>query len=362
LKFEWRRSSPDRNDRVEKEEDGTTTTQFFHDGLNPIQESNSSTGVANLLTGLRVGRRMSKTVSGTTTQYLYDRLNPVQELNGTGGVVANLLTGLRIDEYFTRTDNSNNVSTFVADALGSTIGLVGSAQAIASNYTYQPFGATTSGGTTNGNLYEFTGRENDATGLYFYRARYYSPTFQRFIAQDPMDFLAGNLNLYGYASNNPTNFRDPLGLWVFGIGLNGGAGVGGAGGSWTRELVFDSEGGVGIATTTCGGGIATVASAGVGGAVSYNPNLSSISDLSGSSLEVGSAFPAGEGVGAGFSFTFQNKSCGKSSVGVNAYFGAAAGFPPGVPITPSGMGCHTRVQPISWTISGLSGSEVPSLP
>jgi hypothetical protein len=82
LKFEWRRSSPDRNDRVGKEEDGTTTTQFLYDGLNPIQESNSSTGVANLLTGLRV------------------------------------------DEYFSRTDTAT--STFLADALGSTIGMVGS--------------------------------------------------------------------------------------------------------------------------------------------------------------------------------------------------------------------------------------------
>jgi len=35
---------------------------------------------------------------------------------------------------------------------------------------------------------EFTGRENDGTGLYFYRARYYNPTFQRFIAQDPIGF------------------------------------------------------------------------------------------------------------------------------------------------------------------------------
>jgi hypothetical protein len=52
-------------------------------------------------------------------------LNPVQELNGkhNAAVVANLLTGLGIDEYFTRTDTAT--STFLADALGSTVGLVG---------------------------------------------------------------------------------------------------------------------------------------------------------------------------------------------------------------------------------------------
>lgn len=54
---------------------------------------------------------------------------------------------------------------------------------IATNYTYQPFEATTIGGATNGNTYQFTGRENDGTGLYFYRSRYYSPNVQRFNAQ-----------------------------------------------------------------------------------------------------------------------------------------------------------------------------------
>jgi hypothetical protein len=37
------------------------------------------------------------------TDFVYDRLNPVQEKNGAT-VTANLLTGLGIDEFFTRTD------------------------------------------------------------------------------------------------------------------------------------------------------------------------------------------------------------------------------------------------------------------
>ena len=113
------------------------------------------------------------------------------------------------------------------DALGSTIGLVGSAQAIATSYTYQPFGATTVGGAVNGSSFEFTGRENDSTGLYFNRERYYSPTFQRFIAQDPIGLNGGDENLYAYVGNSSTNINDPLGrsisvfdrstgtIWVF---------------------------------------------------------------------------------------------------------------------------------------------------
>ncbi len=160
------------------------------------------------------GRRQTK-VTATARQYLYDGLNPVQELTGATppGVTANLLTGLRIDEYFTRTDSTGIVSTLLRDALGSTVGLVGQSNTIATSYAYQPFGATTVSGAANGNVYQFTGRENDGSpgGLYYYRARYYNPTYQRFVAQDPIDFRGG-LNLYSYVGNSPLNFSDWWGL------------------------------------------------------------------------------------------------------------------------------------------------------
>ena len=142
-----------------------------------------------------LGRRQAK-VTSTATQYLYDGLNPVQELNGATPPTptANLLTGLGIDEYFTRKDSSGNLSTLLTDALGSTVGLVGSAGAIATSYTYQPFGATTASGAGNSNSYEYTRRENDG-GAYFYRARYYSPSSQRFIEQDPIEFEARDTDL-----------------------------------------------------------------------------------------------------------------------------------------------------------------------
>ena len=173
------------------------------------------------------GRRMNKTVNGTTTQFLYDGLNPVQELNSSSAVAANLLTGLGIDEYFTRSDTSTGVtSTPLTDALGSTIGLVTANNGpIATNYTYQPFGATTASGSANGNSYQFTGRENDGTSLNYYRARYYSPTFQRFIAQDPIGFAGDDSNLYAYVGNDPVNFIDPIGNGKIGAVVGGAIGA-----------------------------------------------------------------------------------------------------------------------------------------
>ncbi|MGB6553287.1 MAG: hypothetical protein WBE78_07340, partial [Candidatus Binataceae bacterium] len=101
-----------------------------------------------------VGRRTGKTINGIATQLLYDALNPVQELQ-SGSPNANLLTGLNIDEYFQRTDSSGAMD-FLTDALGSTIGLTNSAGALATHYTYQPFGATMTNGTANANPYQFT--------------------------------------------------------------------------------------------------------------------------------------------------------------------------------------------------------------
>jgi len=60
--------------------------------------------------------------------------------------------------------------------------------------------------------FRFTAREFDQeTGLYYYRARYYDPKLGRFLSEDPIG-IAGGLNLYAYAGNDPVNGRDPFGL------------------------------------------------------------------------------------------------------------------------------------------------------
>ena len=120
-----------------------------------------------------VGRRRGKTISGTTTNYLYDGLNLVQELTSGGTPTADLLTGLGIDETLTRADGSGT-TTLLTDALGSTLALTDNSGSVQTSYTLEPFGATTVSGAASTNAAQFTGRENDGTGLYYYRARFYS--------------------------------------------------------------------------------------------------------------------------------------------------------------------------------------------
>ncbi|RQU35305.1 hypothetical protein DF142_27275, partial [Burkholderia cenocepacia] len=154
-------------------------------------------------------RRTGKTVNGTATNFLYDRLNVVQEL-ASGTPSANLLTGLGIDEVYGRTDGLG-ARSFITDALGSTVALIDASGAVKTSYAYEPYGNITASGESNANLAQYTGRENDGTGLYYYRARYYHPGFGRFVTEDPIG-LAGGGNLYAYVGGNPILFTDPYGL------------------------------------------------------------------------------------------------------------------------------------------------------
>ena len=55
----------------------------------------------------------------------------------------------------------------------------------------------------------YTGKEEDATGLYYFNARYYDPSIGRFITEDP---ARDGINWYTYCGNNPLSYTDPSGL------------------------------------------------------------------------------------------------------------------------------------------------------
>jgi RHS repeat-associated protein len=157
-----------------------------------------------------LGRRRTKSINGARTDFLYDDLNPVQEGVLPGTPSANLLTGLGIDEYLTRTDAAGALHV-LPDTLGSTLALADALGAVSTEYTYEPFGVTTANGASSVNSFQFTGREADGTGLYYYRARYYDPMRARFGSEDPLRLDSGDPNFYAYVGNSPVTFTDPLG-------------------------------------------------------------------------------------------------------------------------------------------------------
>ena len=171
-------------------------------------------------------RRRSKNIGGALTSFLYDGVNLVQELAGATPS-ANLLTSTSVEETLMRTDVSG-ARTVLVDALGSGLVLADGTGAALTDYTFDPFGGTTVSGAANTNSLQFTGRENDTTGLYLYRARYYHPRLQRFLSEDPIG-LTGGINGYSYVGNSPLNAIDPTGL----ITLP--ANPGGLGPEWTLD-------------------------------------------------------------------------------------------------------------------------------
>ena len=105
------------------------------------------------------------------------------------------------------TDANMNV-TSLADTSGDAL----------ERYVYEPYGRVTIynadwSSTRSSSLYSnrclYTGRDLDAeTGLYYYRARYYSADLGRFTGRDPIE---ADINLYRYCANNPLLYTDPTG-------------------------------------------------------------------------------------------------------------------------------------------------------
>jgi RHS repeat-associated protein len=185
---------------------------------------------------------------------------------------------LSINEALTRTDGGGT-TVYLADILGSTVALATGSGTLVTTYTHEPFGRTEDAGSPSPNAFQYTGRENDGTGLYYYRARYYDPGRARFVSEDPIGLRAGvnhyahvdsvgetPTNLCSYAFNNPLTFVDPLGLWGFSIGFEGtGAALGfGAFGGFYGNYAHDPSqpwyrGWSSSVTITLGGGAAASA-------------------------------------------------------------------------------------------------------
>ncbi len=154
------------------------------------------------------GRRIERAVNGEVSGFIYDGMQAIAEVKGAA-IDTVYHTGISIDEVLARYAASGN-HTLLTDALMSVIAQASDDQSITNFYGYSPYGEATALGPDGDNALQFTGRENDRTGLYYYRARYYDPLLKRFISEDPIG-TAGGLNLYSYVGGDPVTLTDPTG-------------------------------------------------------------------------------------------------------------------------------------------------------
>lgn len=177
-------------------------------------------------TGQRVRKRRTTHASGSahTMETLYlpglevrhntatgERLNVIAAQGGRGEVRVLQWESGRPSEIPDKQMRFN-----LSDHLGSSTLELNSQAELLTQESYYPYGATAWWAAKNAvqaqhKTLRYSGKELDASGLYYYGFRYYAPWIQRWISADPAGDIDG-LNLYAMVRNNPITFKDSMGL------------------------------------------------------------------------------------------------------------------------------------------------------
>jgi RHS repeat-associated protein len=188
-------------------------TSYAWDGRNRLESITLPSGTVTTFT-YDFNRNLTQTVTGSAaTSYVLDDWTNVAAIYGGAAGTLSLLTGQSIDSHYATVNSSGQAQFALPDALNSVVANSGASATLSGTNLYEPFGQTTSTGTSF--PFAFTGRVPVAGGAYYYRNRYYDPAVGRFLSEDPIGLAGGDNNFYRYAGNSPLGHDDPYGLWLF---------------------------------------------------------------------------------------------------------------------------------------------------
>jgi RHS repeat-associated protein len=182
---------------------------FTYDVENHLLSVSGPTSVT--LTYDPLGRLLTTTSGSTTTRYLYEGERLIAEYNG-GTLLRRYAHGAGLDEplvwyegagltdrRWLHTDHQGSV---IATSDGAGDGTL---------YAYGAYGEPAYD-NWSGSRFRYTGQVMlGEAKLYHYKARVYDPSLGMFLQTDPVGYSA-DLNLYAYASDDPLDLVDPLGL------------------------------------------------------------------------------------------------------------------------------------------------------